>query len=203
MIEKNTAMMDMTMTSSMATCNTSMLWNWYTIDSCFLAESWHVSSRGAFAASCIGTILLVMVLEMLRRLGREYDDWILRGFQAGAASLSDSPLNRHNGSIAKAGVETTVAAARENRRIVVFRASPLQQVIRSVIHAVSLGLAYIIMLLVMSYNGYIIICVIIGGGLGKFFCDWMTRRVPIGGNDMDVFGQDNSAGVEEPSMCCG
>lgn len=184
-----------------------MLWNWYTIDSCFLAESWHVSSRGAFAASCIGTVLLVMVLEALRRFGREYDDWISRGFQAGAASLSDSSpgRHRHNGSgIAKAGVETTVAVARANGRVVVFRASPLQQVIRSVIHAVALGLAYIVMLLVMSYNGYIIICVIIGGGLGKFFCDWMTRRVLIGGDDgIDAGGQENSAGIEEPSMCCG
>lgn len=230
----NTAKMDMEMGSSMATCNTSvslphplsgglllfppslepleppakpifqMLWNWYTIDSCFLAESWHVSSQGAFAASCIGTVLLVMILEALRRFGREYDDWILRGFQAGAASLSDSSSSRHNGNVGKAGVETTVTAARGNGRVVVFRASPLQQVIRSVIHAVALGLAYIIMLLVMSYNGYIIICVIIGGGLGKFFCDWMTRRVLIGeDDDMDAGGQENSAGIEEPSMCCG
>ncbi|ROV98743.1 hypothetical protein VMCG_06768 [Cytospora schulzeri] len=142
--------MDMEMSSSMATCNTSMLWNWYTIDSCFLAESWHVSSQGAFAASCIGTILLVMILEALRRFGREYDDWILRGFQAGAAAISDSPSNRHNGGFAKVGVETTVAAAQGNGRVVVFRASPLQQVIRSIIHAVSLGVAYIVMLLLFN-----------------------------------------------------
>ncbi|KUI69262.1 Copper transport protein ctr4 [Cytospora mali] len=197
-------MMDMEMSSSMATCNTSMLWNWYTIDSCFLAESWHVSSQGAFAASCIGTILLVMVLEALRRFGREYDDWILRGFQARAATLSDCSSSRNNGSVAKVGFETTVSAARVDGRLVVFRASPLQQVIRSVIHAVSLGVAYIVMLLVMSYNGYIIICVIIGGGLGKFFFDWMTKRVLIDASDTtDMGGEENSAGIEEPSMCCG
>lgn len=185
-----------------------MLWNWYTIDSCFLAESWHVSSQGAFAASCIGTILLVMVLEALRRLGKEYDDWISRGFQARAAHLSE--MSRSNtaspdggkGGASKVGVETTVSAAGGNRgRVVVFRASPLQQVIRSVLHAVSLGVAYIVMLLVMSYNGYIIICVIIGGGLGKFFCDWMTRRVLIGA--VDVSEEEKTSGIEEPSMCCG
>ncbi|KAH8770807.1 ctr copper transporter [Diaporthe sp. PMI_573] len=166
------------MSMTTTTCNSSMLWNWYTIDSCFLAESWHVGSNGAFAASCIGTILLVMILEALRRVGKEYDDWILRGFQARAAQ-------------ARLGL---------SQQAVVFRASPLQQVLRSVIHAAALGLAYIVMLLVMSYNGYIIICVIIGGGLGKFFCDWMTRQYIIDG---DGSGEEEGAtGIEEPSVCC-
>jgi copper transporter 1 len=203
-----------------------MLWNWYTIDSCFLAESWHVGSNGAFAASCIGTILLVMILEALRRVGKEYDDWILRGFQARAAqarlglsrqsagppSSSSSATGNPKGATAK----VTPASAAWKRlggaavaggngvggggRAVVFRASPLQQVLRSVIHAAALGLAYIVMLLVMSYNGYIIICVIIGGGLGKFFCDWMTRQYIIDG---DGSGEEEGAtGIEEPSVCC-
>lgn len=206
-----------------------MLWNWYTIDSCFLAESWHVGSNGAFAASCIGTILLVIILEALRRVGKEYDDWILRGFQARAAQ---SRLNAFSGPSNTAGpssssssatggnpkaaasAKVTPASAAWKRlggagapvgggagRAVVFRASPLQQVFRAVIHAVTLGLAYIIMLLVMSYNGYIIICVILGGGIGKFFCDWMTRQYIIDG-DGSGEEEEGAAGIEEPSVCC-
>ena len=53
-----------------------MLWNWFVIDSCFLARSWHVRSNGAFAASCIGVILLVISLEMVRRVQREYDGYL-------------------------------------------------------------------------------------------------------------------------------
>lgn len=34
-----------------------------------------------FAGSCIGVILLVMSLELLRRLGKEYDRYILREYQ--------------------------------------------------------------------------------------------------------------------------
>lgn len=204
-----------------------MLWNWYTIDSCFLAESWHVGSNGAFAASCIGTILLVIILEALRRVGKEYDDWILRGFQARAAQsrlgLSQSgPSNTGPSSSsssatgnpkAAATAKVTPASAAWKRlggaagggvgagRAVVFRASPLQQVFRAVIHAVTLGLAYIIMLLVMSYNGYIIICVILGGGIGKFFCDWMTRQYIVDGDGTNE--EEGAAGIEEPSVCCG
>lgn len=210
-----------------------MLWNWYTIDSCFLAESWHVGSNGAFAASCIGTILLVIILEALRRVGKEYDDWILRGFQARAAqarlglsqprptqqqpapSSSSSSATGPKGATAKvtpasaawkrlggaAGSASSAGGVGGGGRAVVFRASPLQQVLRAVIHAAALGLAYIVMLLVMSYNGYIIICVIIGGGLGKFFCDWMTRQYIIDG-DGSGEEEEGAAGIEEPSVCC-
>lgn len=44
----------------------------------FLSSTWHIRSRGMFAGSCIGTILLVLCLEFLRRMGREYDAFILR-----------------------------------------------------------------------------------------------------------------------------
>lgn len=186
----------------------------------FLAESWHVASNGAFAASCIGTILLVMALEALRRLGREYDDWILRGFQTQAAATNaagggGAPASggEEGGGRAAAQTNTVLplpikngggflrtspllapAATAGGMQTVVFRASPLQQFIRSLIHAVSLGLAYIVMLIVMSFNGYIIICVIIGAGLGKFFCDWMARPMLV------EFGK--ATGIEEPSVCC-
>lgn len=56
----------------------SMLWNWYTVDACFLSSSWHVTSKAQFAGSVIGICLLVMAIEGVRRLGREYDRRLLR-----------------------------------------------------------------------------------------------------------------------------
>ncbi|CAN8099904.1 unnamed protein product [Discula destructiva] len=193
--------------SSEVSCKISMMWNWYTIDACFIADSWHVSSNGAFAATCIGTVLLVMTMEALRRLSKEYDEWILRSFRTRAASLETSqsdPLLQEGGSAKGA----TMASAKQlptsplQTRTVVFRASPLQQAVRSVLHAVALGVAYIVMLLVMSYNGYIIVCVLIGGALGKFFCDWMTRSMVVSAGR--VVGTEGAGAVaDEPSMCCG
>lgn len=153
-----------------------------------------------------------MLMEVLRRLGKEYDDWILRGFQARAAAVNH--INSNNNSRGGSGQATTVPLPMKSgsgflrtspappppqgtttgMHTVMFRASPLQQLVRSVIHAVSLGVAYIVMLLVMSFNGYIIICVILGAGLGKFFCDWMTRPM-----EVDFGG---ATGIEEPSVCC-
>lgn len=142
-------------------------------------------------------------MEALRRLGKEYDDWILRGFQARAAML-ELPIPSDfsvKDSIQRA-TATTTAGEGQSSRTLVFRASPLQQATRSILHAVSLGVAYIVMLLVMSYNGYVIVCVLIGGGLGKFFCDWMTRRIVISAGGQ-VGNEGGAAGLEEPSVCCG
>lgn len=107
-----------------------MLFNWYTIDACFLSSSWQINSNGAFAATCIGVMLMVVLLEALRRLGKEFDDHLLREFQARLELL-------------------TASATPGEQHSVTFRASPLQQLIRAVIHAATFALAYIVMLLAM------------------------------------------------------
>lgn len=132
-----------------------MMWNWYTIDACFLSPDWHITNRGSFAATCVGVVLLVVLLEALRRAGREFDDWIARGFPAAAEVAETCPAAERGGAA----------------RAVTFRASPLQQFVRAVLHAATFGVAYIVMLLAMYYNGYIIICILIGARLGKFLCD--------------------------------
>ncbi len=156
-----------------------MLWNWYTVDSCFIASSWHVTSSGMFAGACIGVILLTMSLEFLRRLVKEYDSYLVRSHAAARESkLSGSP-------VPAAGL----------------RPSVLQQAVRALLHMVQFAVAYFIMLyvptftprtdvwtrsvgllltsmnhcrLAMYYNGYIIICIFIGAYLGSFVFHWET-----------------------------
>lgn len=50
-----------------------MLWNWNTVDACFLSRSWHVTSKGMFAGSVFGVFFLCMAIEAWRRLAREFD----------------------------------------------------------------------------------------------------------------------------------
>ncbi|KAF3342634.1 Putative fumarate reductase [Verticillium dahliae VDG2] len=173
-----------------ADCKVSMLWNWYTIDSCFLAESWHVGSNGAFAASCIGVALLTVTLEFVRRLGKEYDALLLRQFHARAAQMAVAA------AVEPSCCDDTGAVARPSAPLI-FRASPVEQLIRAVLHTTFFGLAYIIMLLAMYYNGYIIISILLGAGLGKFLCDWLPFKVGNGA------AHQQAKGVEEPTGCCG
>ncbi|KJZ77668.1 hypothetical protein HIM_02845 [Hirsutella minnesotensis 3608] len=165
-----------------ATCKISMLWNWNTIDACFLSSSWHIRNNGMFAATCIGVMLLVVLVEFLRRMGKEYDAFLLRQARRELAhryvdgKMFDAP-------------------------VITFRATVLQQLTRSVIHALTFAGAYIVMLLAMYFNGYVIICIFLGAGLGKFLCDWLVVEIDV---DQGQNAEPSSVkGIEEPSVCCG
>jgi copper transporter 1 len=173
-----------------------MVWNWRVVDSCFLASSWHVTNNAMFAASCIGTMFLVVCLEFLRRVGHEYDALLLRQFQRQlrlqqAALASAMPSNCCDGPVATLGTQFAT-----------FRATGLQQLIRAVLHAATLGVAYLVMLIVMSYNGYVFISVLLGAVLGKFLCDWLVVRIPYQqvGDEKDV--RKSSIGASGPTGCC-
>ncbi|KAK7229563.1 hypothetical protein V2G26_001733 [Clonostachys chloroleuca] len=84
--------------------------------SCFFSSTWQIENNGMFAPSCIGVALLVVMLELLKRLGKEYDYLILRHFQRHIASRTFSP-----------GDACCSASPTPGRRILSFRASPLQQ----------------------------------------------------------------------------
>ncbi|KAJ5789674.1 uncharacterized protein N7518_006685 [Penicillium psychrosexuale] len=206
-----------------------MLWNWYTIDSCFLAKTWHIRTRGMFAGSCIGVICLVLSLEFLRRLGREYDSFIVRRARlrrlymsdsSTAQSISNVPLRseedttkpsgnccggnaeidarssadddiitpvsgapQNGASKNKASISATTPAncirdvggqriERQDALLAPYRPSLVEHSLRSLLHMTQFAVAYIIMLLAMYFNGYIIICIFIGAFLGAFIFSW-------------------------------
>ena len=141
------------------------------------------------AATCIGVSLLVVLLECLRRLGREYDTHIIRSMHARGALLAST-------TIPSCPPCDTAPPVRFR-----FKASPLQQLVRSVIHAVTFGVGYIVMLLAMYFNGFIIVSIIIGAGMGKYVADWLVVDVVPG-----LPGASSSTeakGIEEPTVCCG
>jgi len=124
-----------------------------------------------FAGSCIGVILLVMSLEFLRRASKEYDRYIAKQAQLKQQGHGQETINTpaDNGS-GKSPVRVTVTANGGSTRK--FRPNVFQQVIRALFHMVQFAVAYFIMLLAMYYNGYIIICIIIGAFLGSFVFSW-------------------------------
>lgn len=172
-----------------------MLWNWNVVDSCFLASSWHITNNAMFAASCVAASLLVVLLEFLRRVGHEYDAYLLRQFQRQlrfqqAQLAAATPANCCDSSNTLGGLQYAT-----------FRASALQQFARAVIHGATLALAYVVMLLIMYYNGFIFISVILGAMLGKFLCDWMVVRLPYGeAGEKDE--RRTSVGAAGPTGCC-
>jgi copper transporter 1 len=147
-----------------------------------------------FAGSCIGVICLVICLEFLRRVGREYDAFIVRRAhlrrQYLSATASSQGLTRATDADASAdasaedspnstrGVEgaafkntgQTVCSAFEDKTPV--RPTLIEQLVRALLHMLQFAVAYFVMLLAMYFNGYIIICIFIGAFLGSFIFSW-------------------------------
>ncbi|KAI1313954.1 Ctr copper transporter family-domain-containing protein [Xylaria venustula] len=175
-------------------CKISMLWNWDTIDTCFLSKEWHVHSHGGFAGLCIGVILIVILLEFFRHASRQYDAYLTAQAHEEAALFTQeaSPLDAL-GSLSAKDQKVTQAAAVP---VVSFRPNLVQQAIRALLHTLQFATAYWVMLLAMYYNGYIIICILIGAFIGSFIFQWERLSLRSG-------GAVASGNAQEVTGCCG
>ncbi len=175
----------------------------------FISSTWHITSNGMFAGSCIGVILLVCTLEFIRRLVREFDRYVILGktptltrstiHQQATTSSPGTDLKpvAGNTSSTLANVSSSSSDDQDEHDIHLSsgsiqrrtgRPTLLQQMARAFLHMAHLAVAYFIMLLAMYFNGYIIICILIGAFIGAFVFSW----------DVGV----GTAG-EEVTGCCG
>jgi len=131
-----------------------------------------------------------MSLEFLRRLSKEYDRYILHASQkqrstalsyegACPGQTPSSPTQKNieatDREVESIASSTGVAGCelnRSNKSRKTFKPTLVQQAIRATLHMVQFAVAYFIMLLAMYYNGYIILCIIIGAWVGAFVFSW-------------------------------
>ncbi len=159
-----------------------MFWNWYTLDACFVSKTWHITSHTMFAASCFAVVGLVLLLEFLHRLQREYDRHLLHRLQQRGTidvekgSTCGVPMPEGNRN-ARSSCEDPPSSARpllgDWERSLPLGGQPcgpsaFQQAIRSGMYMLQFVVAYVIMLLAMYYNGYILLCILIGTFIGPF-----------------------------------
>jgi copper transporter 1 len=156
-----------------------MLWNWDTVNACFLAKSWQIHSQGAFAGLCIGVILLVVLLEFLRRLAKTYDRHLIQQHQKTVTLAASSPTAAQSSNTLSTASGLPVSKEKhpqQEQTLVLptgqFRPSVYEQATRAFLHTLQFATAYWIMLLAMYYNGYIIICIFLGAFIGFFIFQW-------------------------------
>lgn len=193
--------MGSTKNSTTAECVIRMIWNWETIDACFVAESWHITSHGMFAGSCLGIMFLAIAVEFVRKAHREYDRAIVRQWKEARLREADNNSENNNVSLLSstdslktpgvAGSKTGFYSALFHPipRRTHFRPTALQQLVRSAFYFLQFVGAYFLMLTAMFFNGYLIICIFIGAFIGYF-----------------LFGADNMAnGMSQETAaatCC-
>ncbi|KAL0572008.1 copper transporter complex subunit Ctr4 [Marasmius crinis-equi] len=155
---------------------------------------WHIHSAGEYAGSLIGLFFLVILVEGVRRLGREYDKRIIIQQRAVVLNSLQGP------ELVSKEYSTPQADMVEIKfGILPFLAHfPLltdldrptlgQQALRSLFHTVQFGAGYMLMLLAMYYNGGVILAIFVGAYAGHF----LTGR--------DTLGYAESPHKE---ACCG
>ncbi|GMK58371.1 hypothetical protein CspeluHIS016_0504030 [Cutaneotrichosporon spelunceum] len=101
--------MSMSDMPSMTSMMVSMLWNWTTIDACFLSRSWHIKTKAMFAGSIVGVFFLCMLIEGIRRLAREYDRQIMRANRSEKGRVAPPTFVQHIVRTLAYGVQFTGA----------------------------------------------------------------------------------------------
>lgn len=151
---------------------------------------------------------MVILLEAFRRLSKEYDALILRNhISKTQQTQSSTSVVTNAGTETEPTTNTSSNKEKKNpssaflRRLstpyataVSFRPSLLQQCIRALLHMLQFALAYLVMLMAMYYNGYIIISIIIGAFIGAFVFSWES---------IGIAGIGNGNNANDVTYCCG
>jgi copper transporter 1 len=80
--------------------------NWQVIGSCFLTSTWQIKTTAQFVGTCVGVFLLVVLIESIRRWGREWDRYIVR-----QAVQRNQSKKRGNGRANRLSRTTTAATS--------------------------------------------------------------------------------------------
>ncbi|KKY26247.1 putative ctr copper transporter family protein [Diplodia seriata] len=134
-------------------CNMNMLFTWDTTDLCIVFRSWHVGSTWSLIVSLAGVVVLCAGYELVREISRRYEASVAA--RQGGVRVGGSGVPANNSGI---GGRAVVAwSAREEKRV---------KLIKAVLYAVQVFYSFFIMLLFMTYNGWVMLAVAVGAFVG-------------------------------------
>ncbi|CAN9204049.1 unnamed protein product [Alternaria alternata] len=131
-------------------CNMNMLFTWDTTDLCIVFPSWHISGTGSLIFSLLAVVLLTAGYEAIREISRRYEAYskgIMEGPRGDADESSSLLGPGRNGGVGRS-------------------ADQQMKMIKAVLYAVQVFYSFFIMLLFMTYNGWIMLAVAVGAFVG-------------------------------------
>ncbi|KAI1108043.1 Ctr copper transporter family-domain-containing protein [Nemania sp. NC0429] len=151
---------------AMPMCNMNMLFTWDTTNLCIVFRQWHVTGTVSLIFSLLAIVAICAGYEALREVTRRYELWLsdkeatYRQEQA-AENTPFLGIERIGGN---AGGISSGASIGQRARI-----------LKATLYGVQNFYAFMIMLLFMTYNGFVMIAVAVGAGLGYYLFGSHTR----------------------------
>ncbi|GAP83396.2 putative CTR2 short splice [Rosellinia necatrix] len=164
----------------MPMCNMNMLFTWDTTNLCIVFRQWHVTGRVSLVFSLLAIMAICAGYEALREATRRYELWLSNKEAAYNRNQDNDHQDHERGQEQVA--ETTPFLGIERIGTGAGAGSPPDspvgqraRILKAVLYGVQNFYAFMIMLLFMTYNGYVMIAVAIGAGLGYYFFGSNTR----------------------------
>ncbi|KAI0600857.1 CTR2 short splice variant [Biscogniauxia sp. FL1348] len=132
----------------MPMCNMNMLFTWDTTNLCIVFRFWHIRGPASLVFSLLAIVAICAGYEALREGTRRYETWI--------SQAPDAAPRR--------------SSSREAATI-----SQRARIVKAALYAVQNFYAFMIMLLFMTYNGFVMIAVAVGAGVGYYLFGSHTR----------------------------
>ncbi|CAG7554461.1 unnamed protein product [Fusarium equiseti] len=171
-------------------CSMNMLFTWDATNLCIVFRQWHVRSTTSLLFSLVAVILLAMGYEALRSLSRRYEQALDNRVRAAPSKLlflCPHPLHGH--------CTQETPRTKENRMLryillpflprgldgPVTESTPIlpgqsqgqadqrAHLIKAILYALQNFYAFMLMLVFMTYNGWVMISVSLGAFLGYLF----------------------------------
>ncbi|KAF8938185.1 Ctr copper transporter family-domain-containing protein [Dissophora ornata] len=137
-------------------CSMNMLFNWDTENLCVIFESWQINTPSALIFSCLIIIGLAASYELLRAQSCRYEERLIEGASKRRGGSSSNGIDED---------ETPLLSSRS----ISLRLSNQQQLMRAVFYMAQVFLGFFLMLIFMTYNGYLMASTVIGAGVGFFY----------------------------------
>ncbi|KAL2270917.1 hypothetical protein VTJ83DRAFT_288 [Remersonia thermophila] len=145
-------------------CSMNMLFTWDTTNLCIVFRQWHISSNLSLVASLVAVVLICAGYEALREGIRRYEAALAKRVET--APLSQSrPYEPHysdDESVAETPLSLLAPPTGQTRTRLTQRA----HVTKAVLYGIQNFYAFMIMLIFMTYNGWVMLAVSFGAGLG-------------------------------------
>ncbi|XXG93936.1 copper transpport protein [Hypoxylon texense] len=132
----------------MPMCSMNMLFTWNTNNLCIVFRQWHVRGTASLVFSLLAIVAICAGYEALREGIRRYESSV--------AAKQDSVPRRSS--------QADAVGQRAH-------------IVRAVLYGIQNFYAFMIMLLFMTYNGFVMISVAVGAGLGFYFFGSHTKAL--------------------------